>query len=1213
MTFKLGGNKPLEHAPSGFSGANRSAATRFLVAFALFAGLFGLLGLRTAQAQGNTADVLGTVTDPAGAVVPDATIKVEDTGTGIIRTVQSGKDGDYAVTDLQVGTYKETVTAKGFKTEIIKDFTLAAGDRMRVDAKLTLGAANETVEVTSSSVPGLQTDTSTVGTLVTPQSVEDLPLNGRNLTNLIQLAAGVTPGVQNSISNGSRDADRRQTSAYSANGQFDIYNSNLIDGMDNNERFVGTMGVKPSIDAIQEVKVSTDLYSAEYSRAVGGVVDVITKSGTNSLHGSLYEFLRNDAVDARDYFDTAGVANKNELRQNQFGGSLGAPIRKNKTFIFGDYEGFRQISGYNTSTSIVPTAAEQQELAAGDDVTIGEVTVPSTSISALGKTLMQLYPMPNCDSCNGYNFIAVPNRTQFSHTLDVRADEHISDKDSLYARYSWNKVYTWLAGSYPGVKVGSQTVYPGGPISGAGAGATGDSHLQASQLGIGYTHIFRPNLLLELKGSYLRFNNKNLTNNGLNAGTELGIVCNPAAPVLGGGTEDDCSNVPLGGGGYGMAGISFSRNYPIAGIGDGAFEPLLDINNTFVYTGALTWTHGAHSVKAGLSLTRRQVYRVQSFNAQGTITFDGSLTGDSLGDMLEGMAAGVSRNQEIVNPHYRFWEPGGYVKDDWRVKPWLTLNLGIRYDIFSPMTETDGLISNFDLKTGLIVSPDLLGVNHSSKTAGVNTDFGDVQPRFGFAWSLPGHMVVRGGYGITYFPTAQGPSSALNNAPYSYSFSCSHPAPGPPTQSCPNAGENGYVNLATNSIPAPVYNTAQATNPLNYAGTQGAFMASNFYPALTQQYSLQLEKELGSNVLSLGYVGNYGTRLSSLPNVNSYITCVTPGEMNPDGTPAPVINQSQNCVAPYTLAPYNLPAQGVDSFTATTWESTASAIYNAMQLSIRRRLANGLTGSANWTWSHITNDTQAPIEGPGGGVPNCNQSCYEDEPGDGTSFPYPTKYIANGWKSYDWGSGDEDIRQRVTVMINYQVPFAKSATGVLGVIAKGWAVNTVEAWQTGLPIVVTAPGGPPGSAGNSGQLGPHGDRPDVIGNPKLSHPSIGEWFNTSAFFVNQYGSNGNERRNSLYGPHAQHWDFSIGKEFPIHEQMKIQFRAEGFNVTNTPNFGLPGTGMAGGGPTCGNPGQNSCSGGGSGGGPPGPPFGKITSTAIGSNPRQMQFALRMTF
>jgi hypothetical protein len=355
--------------------------------------------------------------------------------------------------------------------------------------------------------------------------------------------------------------------------------------------------------------------------------------------------------------------------------------------------------------------------------------------------------------------------------------------------------------------------------------------------------------------------------------------------------------------------------------------------------------------------------------------------------------------------------------------------------------------------------------------------------------------------------------------------------------------------------------------------------------------------------VSLGYVGNYGSRLSSLPNVQSFVTCVTPGEVANGAT---IIDTTKNCDLglPYP----NLP----DSFTANTWESTANAVYDAMQLTYRRRLANGLTGNANWTWSHVTNDTQAPIEGPGGGVPNCNQSCYEDVPGG--SFPYPTKYIANGWKTYDWGNGDEDIRHRVTVMLNYQIPFAKSATGVLGAVVKGWAVNTVEAWQTGLPFVVTSPGGPPGSAGNSGQLGPHGDRPDVVGNPKLSHPTTAEWFNTADFLVNQYGSNGNERRNSLYGPHAQHWDLSIGKEFPIHEQMKIQFRAEGFNITNTPNFGLPGTGMASqpGNPTCGNPGQISCTGGG-GGGPPGPPFGVITATAIGSNPRQMQFALRMTF
>ena len=1181
----------------------------FVLGIAVLAGLFALLVPRATQAQGATADVLGTVTDPSAAVIPSAKITALNTATGITRTVQSGANGDFVISSLQIGTYKVTVEAAGFKTYVAKDITLAAGDRFRVDAKLALGAASETVEVSTSEIQGLQTDDSTVGTLVSPTTVEDLPLNGRNLTDLVQYSAGITPGAQNSIANGSRDADRRQTSAYSANGQMDIYNSNLIDGMDNNERFVGTMGVKPSIDAIQEVKVSTDLYSAEYARAVGGVVDVITKSGTNNIHGSLYEFLRNDFVDARDYFDTVGIANKNELRQNQFGGSFGGPIMKNKTFIFGDYEGFRQISGYNTSQSIVPSADIRNAITNGDDLVYNlvdtetdvdgvvhhfpyTVTVPASTYSTLGKTLLSLYPMPNCTTCGDNNYLAVPNRTQFSHTLDVRADQHFNDKDSLYARYSWNKVYTWLAGSFPGVKVGDQTIYPGGNISGAGAGSNGDSNMLTSHLGLGYTHIFKPTLLLELKAAYMRFNNQNLTNNGKDAGTKLGIVCNTT----------DCSNVEpsLGGSGFGMAGISFSGGYPVSGIGDGGFEPLFDINSTFTYNAALTWTKGAHSVKAGLSLARRQVYRVQSFNAQGTISFDGyytgianprfgdpnypsaspALIGDQIADMVVGAAAGVSRNQEIVNPHYRFWEPGGYVKDDWRVKPSLTLNLGIRYDIFSPMTETDGLISNFDLATGLIVSPDLLGANHSSKTAGVKTDFMDIQPRVGFAWTLPHSMVVRGGYGLTYFPTAQGPSSALNNAPYSFSYQCADSGP-PGTNPCPvsatpftNVVGSNYVNLATNSIPVPVYDTEQVTNTALYAGQQGSFMASDFYPARTQQYSLQIEKQLGVNVVTLGYVGNYGTRLSSLPNVNSYITCVPGG--------ASFAPDSQNCVNPYP----DLPA----SFTATTWESTAKSIYDAMQLSYRRSLAKGLTANANWTWSHVTNNTQAPIEGPGGGVPNCNQSCYEDVPG-GTPI-----YIADGWKTYDWGNGDQDVRHRVTAILSYNLPFAKTATGALGAVAKGWTVNTVEAWQTGLPFVITAPGGPPGSAGNSGQLGPHGDRPDVIKNPKLSNPTINEWFDTSAFVINPLGLNGNERRNPLYGPHAQHWDLSLAKDFRIREAMKLQFRAEGFNITNTPSFGLPGTNMPG------------------GGGPPGgAAFGQIASTAIGSNPRQMQFALRLTY
>ena len=326
--------------------------------------------------QVNTGDVVGTVTDALGAVLPGAKVTIKNTSTGVSRTILTGKTGDYSFSLQQVGSYEVTFEAKGFKTSVAKDLNLSAGDRVRVDTKMEIGMASESISVSVEAAPALQTDSSTIGTLIDAQTLADLPLNGRDLTNLVQLSAGVTAGASNAPGGGTSRVDRRLTSAFSANGQNDFLNNNMIDGMDNNERYFGTIVVRPSIDAVQEVRVSTNLYPAEVTRTEGGVADVITKSGTNTFHGSLFEYLRNDVFDARNYFATMGP--KPELRQNQFGGSIGGPIRKDKTFFFGDYEGFRQVWAQNTYTSTVPTAAQDSFVAAA---AAGQ-TIPAGSLLA---------------------------------------------------------------------------------------------------------------------------------------------------------------------------------------------------------------------------------------------------------------------------------------------------------------------------------------------------------------------------------------------------------------------------------------------------------------------------------------------------------------------------------------------------------------------------------------------------------------------------------------------------------------------------------------------------------------------------------------------------------------------------------------------------------------------------------------------------------------
>src|SRR5580693_7852156 len=308
-----------------------------------------------AFAQLTTADILGTVTDASGAVVPNANITLVNLGTDEVRTVQSNGSGDYSFTLLPVGHYSITVKAGGFQASITKDLAVEAGDRARADVHLQLGSESTTIEVTAST-PLLQADNATVSSTVTARAVQDLPLNGRNFVQLVDLVPGANEGAGNGLSSGGRPDDRRSNAAgLSVNGQDDTLNNWVVDGVDDNERIIGTIGVKPNVEGIQEITVQTNNYSAEAGRTAGGVVNVVTRSGTNAFHGSVYEFFRNNIFDARNVLQTTG--NQPELRQNQYGGSIGGPVFKDKMFFYFDYEGFRQVSGV-TDTGTVPTLAE---------------------------------------------------------------------------------------------------------------------------------------------------------------------------------------------------------------------------------------------------------------------------------------------------------------------------------------------------------------------------------------------------------------------------------------------------------------------------------------------------------------------------------------------------------------------------------------------------------------------------------------------------------------------------------------------------------------------------------------------------------------------------------------------------------------------------------------------------------------------------------------
>ena len=1124
----------------------RNAALRrqVLKAMSFLAMMCALLLMTVCvEAQVTTADIVGTVVDASGAVVTNATVTATESSTGEVKTAPVGSNGEFLFSLLQVGNYRVSVTAAGFKGYAAQ-VTLAAGDRARVNATLSPGQSTETVEV-HGTTPALQSDSSTVGTLITSEATQNLPLNGRNVLNLITTSAGVTGGLGNGLASGTRPDDRRQGSNFAANGQSDENNNNLIDGMDNNERFIGSVGVRPSIDAIQEVRVLTNLYTAEVSRTVGGVVDLITKSGGNQFHGTVYEYLRNDKLDARDYFSTTGP--KPELRQNQFGGSVGGPIKRDKAFFFFDYEAFRLVRGV-TQTSTVPTAFEEANPGNFSDLGPGCPVIAAGAIQKIGLNYFKLYPTPtstpaipgNCAPPTN-NFSYTAGQTQFTSTYDAKVDYHFGDRDTAYARYTFNNANSYIPGNYPVVN----GVNPGQGPYGSFAGPATDQEQNGA---LGYTHVFSPNLILDLRASYLRLNNQSSpVNAGQAVATTFGFPC----------TATSCVNLPGDVVSSGLPNLSFSQ--PYGALGDADYVPLLDQNNTFQYLGTVSWQRGTHNIKMGGGILRRQVSEGQSAHPRGSINFQTSYTGNSLGDLLTDQAANVARNYTVDTPAFRSWENSLFIQDDWRILPSLTLNLGLRYDVYTPFTSANGGFSNFDSTLNLLVGPTLPGAQKSSATANVKTDWGDVAPRVGFAYTAAPGLVVRGGYGLSFFPGNSTSGAFMKNAPFTFSFGCGTTA-STSSGACPAAFANpadGQGYLLSTGLPVPSANLALATDPANYAGTTIYATDPDFKSSYLQQYSLNVQKDFHGNVLTAAYVGNHGARLV-LNNVNS-------NQRSTPGAAAPIA----------ALPTVNLQER----------RSVLSSNYNALQLQVERRLRAGLAANVNYTLAH--NLTNAQVVDEGQPVGNCVGACLVDN-GTGQGE------VENSYYQYDYGNADIDTRHRIALTMTYALPFGATATGIKGEVVKGWSLNSIYYWQTGIPFTVQ------NSNGDQSKIGLGNDRPNVVASSQPEfHKSIAEWYDVTRFKLQAPGLLGNEERNQVYGPGTQALAFSLFKAFPIREGIDLQFRAEAFNLLNTPTFSSPNSTITS---------YDT-----NGVGVPGVSAGQIGSTAAQATPRQIQFALKLQF
>ena len=859
------------------------------------------------RGQRTTADVLGTVTDASGAVLANVKVTVHNLDTAADFTGESDKSGDYAITQLPVGRYSIKAVSPGFKAWAVPQVTLAIGDRLRQDVQLQLGTLEQSVEVTAAS-PALQTDSSSLGSLVSTQALQDLPLNGRNFVVLAQLTAGAAEGEATGLPSGTRPDDRRLTSAVSVNAQPTSFNNFTIDGMDDNERFIGTVIVKPSVDALQEMKVQTNLYSAEFGRTAGGVINFVTKSGTNGFHGSLFEFFRNQHLDARSFF--AGV--KPPYHQNQFGGSNGGAIKKNRVFYFGDYEGLR-ISQGQAFVDSVPTVAERQGNFAGlnpifDPLTTNGTTrtafagnrIPSNRINPISQSLINLYPLPITSGLvNNYTY--QPVKTQNNDTFDARMDYRFSDSNTAFARYSFNNTNTVIPKGCPTAPSGID------PVCDQGRSGTAAQRAQSAQLND--VHTFGPSLVMELKADYSRYVVRSLpVNYGKNVSQQIGLN----------GVNIDADS----------SGLSIVAISGLTTLGDASFIPILTTNNLFQEIANFTYIHGAHSLKFGADLRRRQTDAFQSPTARGQFNFDSNFTNDPSGataasgnavaSLLLGYPASTTRSKYLISPGLRNWEAAGYVQDDWRATRWLTLNIGMRYDYYGPNTEVANRISNVDLGQGKII---IAGQNGVSSSAGVRADHRDFSPRFGFAATFAKGTVLRGGYGISFVPNMIASSMALRNPPFVSLYTL-------------NATPLTPVNSLSDGLPAPV-----ATNPANPTGSLTGVSFSGATPYV-QQYNLTVQKELPKGwVATASYVGALGR--------HQYIFN---GAVNVDLAPP-----GPGTIIPRT--PYYSVFPNVSSIAiAAPWYNTN---YQALQTSLEHRFRGGLTVLSSYTWAHSLDNEPA--------------------------------------------------------------------------------------------------------------------------------------------------------------------------------------------------------------------------------------------------------------
>jgi Carboxypeptidase regulatory-like domain/TonB-dependent Receptor Plug Domain/TonB dependent receptor len=1058
--------------------------------------------LTPVQAQTITGSITGTVTDPTASVVPNATVTAVNTGTNIANTAQTNDAGIYNIRFLPIGEYRVEVTSQGFRKTVLGPFRVEVGQVARLDVSLEVGEVTQAVEITGIA-PILQTETTQTGETISSNTATSLPLQGRNFSSLTLLVPGSVTAAPDEFNSAARQNGRPFV-----NGNREQTNNFLLDGADINEHMDNGIGYAPNVDAIAEVRVITGNASAEYGNANGAIVNMTMKSGTNAIHGNLFEFLRNEKFDANDFFLNRNGQDKRALRRNIFGGTLGGPIVRNRLFFFVDYQGTRERTSGPVLASVAPAAFRTGDLSRitrgiRDPLRIGacvnrndpgcfpgNIIPPSRITNPAARALFsspELYPLPNQTGSGALgltnNYVGQGRTVVDNDQADAKVDWRLSDNDQVSSRFSIAR-YRATNGATVALptQLGTEAVNPttGGVIT--------------------WTRTISPSIVNEARAAFTQVG---VTSNTIDIMGQLGPNGNETLGISGGQPIAGASAIVLGEG--------------ITNVGSNATDSST-VDNTFQYGDNLTMQAGRHLLKMGGQALRYQQNRYYAGNngLLGTFSFSGNYTGSPFSDFLLDQLQQKGRGSQTGRWGHRQWRTAVFFQDDFKVATNLTLNLGLRWEYSQPVYEVADRQVNVDLQTGEAL---FAGQNGNSRAL-YNPYWKQFMPRVGFAWTpamFGNRVVVRGAYGITSYLEGTGGNLRLPlNPPFFFESDIRY----------------------DNTVPGSIQSGFSDVMPLNTLSGQVRHWNPNLRPAFIQQYNFSLEYQVSSTFsLNTAYVGQKGTHLVVATEYNQPV---------PDPGPVSTWRPLQERRPLYGVAPLITNIAGTDS--------SSNMNYNSLQVSGRKRLSGGLEFITSYTFSKTLTDNRG-FYGKGGYVNS--EGAYFQNAYDRQS---------------EYGRAFFDATHNFTLGGTYELPFGRNrawgrdwnrfADAVLG----GWTLNFVSSLRSGFPVTMVV-----NDQSNQAVRGATRPNRYKEGFENYAQ-SVDNWFGfstadlcltpgvndgTCVYGVPAPGTFGNSSKATENAPGFRNLDLSIGKRFRITEENYFDFRAEFFNALNHPNFGPP--------------------------------------------------------